>query len=74
LLPHQKADASLVERLVVFSITYDNQVPHLPGEKEFASWLAPDVVVEWAAIHVAERWTYALRRHVIPAFNIDLLP
>jgi|RhiMetdeSRZDD1v2_1073273.scaffolds.fasta_scaffold584358_2 hypothetical protein len=42
--------------------------------KRLASGLAPDVVVEWAAIHVAERWTYALRMHVIPVFNINLLP
>jgi hypothetical protein len=41
--------------------------------KRLASGLAPDVVVEWAAIHVAERWTSAPRMHVIPAFNIDLL-
>ncbi len=65
---------SLVKRAVVFSITKITRFYTFRAREMFASGLAPDVVVEWAAIHVAERWTYAPRMHVIPVFNIDLLP
>jgi hypothetical protein len=74
LLPRRKADASLVQCAVVFSITKITRFHTFRARERLASVLASDVVVEWAAIHVAERWTYAPRMYVIPLFIIDLLP
>ncbi len=65
--------SSLVQRAVVFSITKITKF-HTFREREVDLRTGPDAVVEWAAIHVAERWTCAPRMHVIPVFNIDLLP
>jgi len=65
---------SLVQRAIVFFIIKITKFHTFRAREMLASGLAPDVVVEWAAIHVAERWAYAPRMHVIPVFNIDLLP
>ena len=65
---------SLVQRAVVFSITKITKFHTFRAREMLASGLVIGVVVEWAAIHVAERCTYAPRMHVIPVFNIDLLP
>ncbi len=64
---------SLVQRAVVFSITNITKF-HTFRESDVGPRAGAGLVVEWAAIHVAERWTYAPRMHVIPVFNIDLLP
>lgn len=49
-----------------------------PGRRGYfvmlAAGLVIGVVVEWAAVHVAGRWTYAPRMPVIPIFNIGLAP
>jgi hypothetical protein len=39
-----------------------------------ASGLVIGIVIEWAAVHVGGRWTYAPRMPVIPILDIGLAP
>jgi hypothetical protein len=49
-----------------------------PGRRGYLVMLAVGLVigmvVEWTAVHVMGRWTYAPRMPVIPIFNVGLTP